>query len=88
MRKWLKPILMLLGTGLIGYSLYVKEAVIRSPASAVENALLNAARQDADAFHRQFHAFTSRLAADWDRVMVFGLAIVLASAAIKHPANP
>jgi len=87
MRKLPKPLLLLLGVGLIGYALYVKEAVVHSPASAVENSLLNAARKDPDAFHRQFQAFTGRMAAGWNRVMVFGVAILLATAAIKHPAN-
>ena len=83
MNRLLKLLLTLTGLMLTGYAFYFKTTVIRSPQSALENALLNEARREDGGFSRLFSHIMDQVGSGWDVVMVAGVAVAVIACFIK-----
>ena len=83
MNHTIKSLLIVLGLGLVGYALYVKEFSIRSPQSAWENNLVNAARQGEQQFTNEFNRIMQAVESGWNLVVFIGVAVVVAASFIK-----
>jgi len=83
MNRYLKPLLILMGLGMIAYATYIKTLAIHSPRSAWENSLVNDARQGDEKFYHTFNRIMDGVEADWNVVVLAGIAVAVSAFFIR-----